>query len=704
MIRISAESGNHINAMDINANYGGDMESPVAFKSDFILSLCELVVGAGKLTAREKSIIDRCTANVYRGYMQRGYSSRPPTLDNFHAELMRQPEPEAHDVALAMELFIKGSLNTFAKPTNVDVNNRLIVYDIKDLGKQLKTVGMLVVLDAIFNRITRNRTQGRNTWIVIDEIYLLFANSYSANFLFELWKRVRKYGAFCTGISQNVEDLLQSHTARTMLGNSEFLMMLNQAGSDRLELARLLNISETQLSYITNAEAGRGLLKCAGTIVPKAAGKRLKTGAQAARTTAKAIKAAAEAASRAAIAAARAARELARLVMQMAKLAVKATIAAVKGLAAAIAAGGWVAVVVIVVVGVVAYLILSPFGILARGGAGDTPTVADEITALNGELAGRIAQERRDAGPADKTIVSFNGREDNGFIDNWPDILAVYAVKTSMDARNPMDVAEMDERRVSMLREVFWEMNSVTSHVSETAPSPSPVASASPEATVAAEPYRVLTITVTSRYWVDMIIRYGFTDNQTKTLREMMSARNVVLLMQLVDSAFGRPATDWSGIIDVPEGGMDISLYLQGDYTETVCYIDGVPKSVSTSGCGAASVSMVIAYLTGNTSQTPYTLFKWAHDHGYYAGDGLGHSCLAKLASLYGVKGTWIENDATRITAALRAGNPVIAHMGPGVFTTDGHYIVLRGITGVERNMSTKLFAFLLARSHDFQK
>lgn len=171
-------------------------------------------------------------------------------------------------MALALELFTKGSLNTFAKPTNVDVNNRLIVYDIKDLGKQLKTVGMLVVLDAIFNRITRNRTQGRNTWVIIDEIYLLFANSYSANFLFELWKRVRKYGAFCTGISQNVEDLLQSHTARTMLGNSEFLMMLNQAGSDRLELARLLNISETQLSYITNAEAGKGLLKCAGAIVP----------------------------------------------------------------------------------------------------------------------------------------------------------------------------------------------------------------------------------------------------------------------------------------------------------------------------------------------------------------------------------------------------------------------------------------------------
>lgn len=268
VIRIAAGSKNHINAMDINANYGGDTENPIVLKAEFILSLCEQLVGAGKLTAKEKSIIDRCTANIYRGYLQRNFESKPPTLEHFHAELLRQEEPEAREVALAIELFTKGSLNTFARPTNVDIDNRFIVYDIKDLGRQLKTVGMLVVLDAIFNRITRNNNQGKNTWLVIDEIYLLFANEYSANFLFEMWKRVRKYGAFCTGITQNVEDLMQSHTARTMLANSEFLLMLNQAGSDRLELARLLNISDTQLSYVTNAEAGKGLLKCAGSIVP----------------------------------------------------------------------------------------------------------------------------------------------------------------------------------------------------------------------------------------------------------------------------------------------------------------------------------------------------------------------------------------------------------------------------------------------------
>ena len=268
IIRIAAGSNNHINAMDINANYGGENENPITLKAEFILSLCEQLVGAGKLTAKEKSIIDRCTANVYRGYLQRNFETKPPTLEQFHAELLRQEEPEAREVALAIELFTKGSLNTFAQPTNVDIDNRFIVYDIKDLGRQLKTVGMLVVLDAIFNRITRNNNQGKNTWLVIDEIYLLFANEYSANFLFEMWKRVRKYGAFCTGITQNVEDLLQSHTARTMLSNSEFLLMLNQAGSDRFELAKLLNISDTQLSYITNAEAGKGLLKCAGSIVP----------------------------------------------------------------------------------------------------------------------------------------------------------------------------------------------------------------------------------------------------------------------------------------------------------------------------------------------------------------------------------------------------------------------------------------------------
>ncbi len=267
VIVVSATSNNHINAMDINEHYG-DGANPVILKSEFIMSLCEQLIGGNNLGAKQKSIIDRCTALVYKEYQHNGYTGTPPTLQNFRDELLKQPEQEAKEIALAIELFTDGSLNTFAKQTNVDTDNRIICYDILDLGKQLMPIGMLVVLDSILNRITQNRAKGKNTYIYIDEIYLLFQHEYSANFLFTLWKRVRKYGAFATGITQNVDDLLQSHTARTMLANSEFLIMLNQASTDRVELAKLLNISDRQLSYITNVEAGHGLIKVGSSIVP----------------------------------------------------------------------------------------------------------------------------------------------------------------------------------------------------------------------------------------------------------------------------------------------------------------------------------------------------------------------------------------------------------------------------------------------------
>ena len=266
VIKISATSQNHINAMDMNADYGDG--NPVILKSEFILSLCEQLIGSGNLGAKQKSLIDRCTANVYRVFQQGNYQGIPPTLQDFREELLRQNEPEAKEIALAIELFTNGSLNTFAMQTNVDTSNNLICYDILDLGKQLQPIGMLVVLDSILNKITSNRSKGKNTYIFIDEIYLLFQYEYSANFLFTLWKRVRKYGAFATGITQNVEDLLQSHTARTMLANSEFIIMLNQASTDRIELAKLLNISEPQMSYITNVGAGEGLIKVGSSIVP----------------------------------------------------------------------------------------------------------------------------------------------------------------------------------------------------------------------------------------------------------------------------------------------------------------------------------------------------------------------------------------------------------------------------------------------------
>lgn len=266
VIEISAASPNHINAMDMSKDYGE--VDPIIEKSQFIQSLCEQIISGHRFSKGQQSIIDRCTENVYRYYQQGNYMGTPPTLSDFRDELLRQAEPEAHSLALELELFTRGSLNTFAKQTNVNTNNRLVCYDILELGEQLRAIGMLVILDSIINRITANRMKGKQTFIFIDEIYLLFMHEYSAQFLFKLWKRVRKYGAYCTGITQNVDDLLQSHTARTMLSNSEFILMLNQASTDRAELAKLLSISDLQLSYITNVDAGHGLIKVGSSLVP----------------------------------------------------------------------------------------------------------------------------------------------------------------------------------------------------------------------------------------------------------------------------------------------------------------------------------------------------------------------------------------------------------------------------------------------------
>lgn len=267
VIELSAKSKNHINCLDINKEYA-DGASPISFKAEFVLSLFEQVIGKGGVNAIQKSIVDRCLANVYKNYIKRGYTGKVPTLVDLCNDLKQQPETEALELATAMELFASGSHSTFAQKTNVNVENRLICYDILELGSQLMPIGMLVVLDSILNRITKNRAEGRETYIFIDEIYLLFQHEYSANFLFTLWKRVRKYGAYCTGITQNVDDLLQSHTARTMLANSEFIIMLNQGGTDREDLANLLQISETQMTHITNVEVGHGLVKVGSALVP----------------------------------------------------------------------------------------------------------------------------------------------------------------------------------------------------------------------------------------------------------------------------------------------------------------------------------------------------------------------------------------------------------------------------------------------------
>ena len=266
VIKISATSDNHINALDLNRNYGE--KNPIIEKSEFILSLCEQAIGGKMITSIQKSIIDRCTSLVYRYYQQGNYKGVPPTLEDFRKVLLEQSEPEAKEIALALELFTKGSLNTFAKQTNVETNNRLICYDIIDLGEQLMPIGMLVILDSILNRISRNREKKKTTYIFIDEIYLLFKYEYTSRFIFELWKRIRKYGGCATGITQNVEELLQNQKARLMLANSELIIMLNQSATDRVELAKLLNISEMEMEFITNVGTGEGLIRVRNSLIP----------------------------------------------------------------------------------------------------------------------------------------------------------------------------------------------------------------------------------------------------------------------------------------------------------------------------------------------------------------------------------------------------------------------------------------------------
>ncbi len=266
-INVSPASSNYINPLDMSKDYSDD-ESPLTMKSDFILSFCECLVGKQGLTAKEKAIIDRCLTATYAEYMQDFEVNKTPTLMEFYENLKAQPEKEAQGLALSFELYIKGNLNMFAHQTNVNTTNRVVSYDIKDLGKQLKTLGMLIVLDYVWNRITLNRAKGKRTWIYMDEIYLLFANEYSANFLFELYKRARKWGGVPTGITQNVEDLLKSETARSMLSNTDFVLMLNQATSDRIQLAKLLNISDNLLGFVTNSDSGQGLICCGGAIIP----------------------------------------------------------------------------------------------------------------------------------------------------------------------------------------------------------------------------------------------------------------------------------------------------------------------------------------------------------------------------------------------------------------------------------------------------
>ena len=262
VVRIAAGGKDRVNAMEMVEGYGDN--NPIVEKSQFIMSLIEQIDKNG-VGAHQKSIIDRCTAEVYREQEKTG---KVPTLCTLREKLLQQPEPEARDLALAMELFTSGSLDIFAHETNVDTNNRIISYDIHDLGAQLKPAGLLTITDAMLNRVTLNWKRGKRTHIFVDEFHIVYENEYSGNFFTSAWRQFRKRNAYPCAITQNVEYLLDSVQASTMLSNSEFIVMLSQAASDREKLSQLLNISPEQMSYVTNADAGCGLMRYGSALVP----------------------------------------------------------------------------------------------------------------------------------------------------------------------------------------------------------------------------------------------------------------------------------------------------------------------------------------------------------------------------------------------------------------------------------------------------
>ena len=266
VIRVSAGGRDRLNAMYMVDGYGEN--DPIVVKSQFIMSLVEQIDKNG-VGPQQKSIIDRCAAEVYReAERSRSSGGAVPTLCTFREKLLEQPEPEAKQIALSLELFTTGSLNIFGRDSNVDMDKRVVVFDIHGLGSQLKPTGLLVITDTMLNRLTLNWKRGKKTHIFIDEFHVVFENEFSAQFFNSAWRQFRKRNGYPTAITQNVEYLLDSVQASTMLSNSEIVIMLNQAASDRAKLAQLLNISDIQMRYITNAPSGTGLIKCGSSLVP----------------------------------------------------------------------------------------------------------------------------------------------------------------------------------------------------------------------------------------------------------------------------------------------------------------------------------------------------------------------------------------------------------------------------------------------------
>ena len=268
VIKISPNSTQFINPMDINANYSEE-DNPLSLKADFILSLCELVVGGKEgLLPVEKTVIDRCVHLIYRKYFADPCPENMPILEDLYNALLQQDEKEAHHVATALEIYVKGSLNLFNHRTNVNVNNRIVCYDIKELGKQMKKLGMLIVQDQVWGRVTANRSSGKSTRYYMDEMHLLLKEEQTAAYSVEIWKRFRKWGGIPTGLTQNVKDLLSSREVENIFENSDMIIMLNQAAGDRQILAKQLNISPHQLSYVTHSGEGEGLLFFGNVILP----------------------------------------------------------------------------------------------------------------------------------------------------------------------------------------------------------------------------------------------------------------------------------------------------------------------------------------------------------------------------------------------------------------------------------------------------
>ena len=268
VIQISPTSSNYINPMEINLNYSDD-DNPLSLKSDFILSLCELIVGGRDgLQPIEKTVIDRAVHIVYQPYLNDPQPENVPILEDLYNALRQQTEKEAQTLATALEIYVTGSLNVFNHRTNVDVNSRMVCYDIKELGKQLKKLGMLIVQDQVWGRVTANRSEGKSTRYYMDEFHLLLREEQTAAYSVEIWKRFRKWGGIPTGITQNVKDLLTSQEVENILENSDFICMLNQASGDREILAKKLGISPYQLSYVTQSGEGEGLLFYGNVILP----------------------------------------------------------------------------------------------------------------------------------------------------------------------------------------------------------------------------------------------------------------------------------------------------------------------------------------------------------------------------------------------------------------------------------------------------